>query len=76
MPKTPDAQQIAEAAGVTPAYARMLLAGKRQPSLALALALHDKLGWQCGSLVGAQKRDIEAARRFVEARAAAKAEAA
>jgi hypothetical protein len=50
--------------GVTPAYARMLRAGSRQPSLSLALALYDGTGKQVGPLTGLTKREIETARKM------------
>lgn len=50
--------------GVTPAYARMLRAGSRQPSLGLALALYDGTGEQVGPLAGLTKREIETARKM------------
>ena len=57
-------ETIVEHGGVTAAYARMLRAGKRQPSLSLALALYDGTGAQVGPLAGLTKRDIEAARKI------------
>lgn len=63
----PTPEAIAEAGQVTPAYARMLLAGSRRPSLVLALTLYDKLQWQCGPLSSLNKREIEAARKLAEA---------
>lgn len=60
-------EQIVEHGGVTPAYARMLRAGDRKPSLELALRLYDGTGAQVGPLAGLNKRDIEAARKMAKA---------
>jgi hypothetical protein len=49
---------------VTPAYARMLRAGTRQPSLALALALYDGAGVQVGPLADLTEQEIETARKM------------
>jgi hypothetical protein len=53
--------------GVTPAYARMLKAGSRRPSLALALRLYDATGRKFGPLEGKTARDIEAFRKLPQA---------
>lgn len=60
-------ERIVELGGVTPAYARMLIAGTRRPSLALALRLYDGTGRQFGPLDGLTKREIEAVRKMAEA---------
>lgn len=60
-------EQIVEAGGVTPAYARMLIAGTRRPSLALALRLYDRTGRAVGPLSGLTGPEIEAARKVSEA---------
>jgi len=52
---------------VTPAYARMLIAGTRKPSLALALRLYDATGTKVGPLAGRTARDIEAFRKLPQA---------
>lgn len=57
-------ERIVEAGGVTPAYARMLIAGTRRPSLALSLRLYDATGKQVGPLAGLTKREIEGARKM------------
>lgn len=61
------AQQIAEAAGVTPAYGRMLLAGTRTPSLAVAIQIFDATGQRLGPLEGLTVREIAAARKMAKA---------
>ncbi len=58
----PDPIAIAAAGGVTPAYARMLIAGTRKPSLACAVKIFDATGLQFGPLVGLDKRQINVAR--------------
>lgn len=63
MPKI-DPTAIAQAAGVTSAYARMLLAGTRQPSLAVALKIYDATGVQLGQLKGLDRRSIDVARQM------------
>ncbi len=62
--QTPSPQSIADAAGVTAAYARMLLNGERRPSLDVALKVYDVTGYQCGPLAGLTKREIETARKM------------
>lgn len=57
-------ETIVQHGGVTSAYARMLRAGTRQPSLSLALALYDATGQQFGPLEGLTKREIETARKM------------
>lgn len=49
---------------MTQAYARMLLANDRRPSLAVALKIYDATGYQCGPLEGLNRRDIDAARKM------------
>lgn len=66
------AQQIADAANVTPAYARMILAG-RIPSTATALAVFDATGEPIGPLVGLGSDGIEIARQMERMKAEAKA---
>lgn len=65
--QTPNPQTIADAAGVTAAYARMLIAGERRPSLAVALKIYDATGQQFGPLSGLTKREIETARKMDQA---------
>ena len=60
-------ETIVQHGGVTAAYARMLRAGERKPSLELALRLYDATGAQVGPLAGLNKRDIEAARKMARA---------
>lgn len=62
----PTIDQIVEHGGVTPAYARMILAG-RKPSLRLALRIYDATKEQIGPLAGLNRRDIEAARKMASA---------
>ena len=57
-------ETIVEHGKVTPAYARMLIAGTRKPSLTLAIRLYDATGKQVGPLAGLTPRDIEAARKL------------
>lgn len=57
-------ETIVEHGGVTPAYARMLIAGTRKPSLDLALKLYDATGTQVGPLSGLCAREIETARKL------------
>ena len=66
-------EQIVEAGGVSAAYARMLIAGTRSPSLELALKLYDATGAKVGPLVGLNKSGIEAARQMEATRQASKA---
>ena len=54
-----DPNKIAEAAGVTTAYARMLLNGTRQPSLRVALSIYDATGVQLGILRDQPKSVVE-----------------
>lgn len=63
MPKI-DPNVIAQAGDVTPAYARMLLAGTRRPSLALALKIYDATGVQFGPIAGLDRRNIDVARQM------------
>jgi len=59
------AQEIVEATGHTEAYARMLLRGKRWPSIATALKIFDHTGAQLGPLENLTAEGIEAARLMV-----------
>ena len=59
-----DPNAIAEAGGVTPAYARMMIAGTRQPSLPLALKIYDATGVQFGPLSGLSRSQIDVARQM------------
>lgn len=61
------AQQIADAAGVTPAYARMILAGSRTPSQACALRVFDATGQRIGPLTGLSPDEIETVRKMAKA---------
>lgn len=63
MPKI-DPNTIAQAGGVTPAFARMLLAGTRKPSLPVALRIYDVTGVQLGPLAGLDRRAIDVARQM------------
>ena len=58
------AQEIAQAADVTEAYARMLHAGTRKPSLGVALKIYDATGEQLGPLAGLPKGAIKVARKM------------
>ena len=60
-----DPNTIAAAGGVTPAYARMLIANTRTPSLAVALRIFDATGVQLGPLASLDRRSIEVARQMV-----------
>ena len=60
-----DPQTIAKAGGVTAAYARMMLAGARRPSLPVALKIYDATGVQLGPLSGLDRRSIDVARQMV-----------
>ena len=59
-------EQIVAHGGVTPAYARMLIAGTRRPSLELALRLFDATGAREGPLTGLSPDEIEAARKLAK----------
>lgn len=61
------AQQISEATGRTEAYARMIIAGSRTPSLKTALQIFDATGAQFGPLRGLDTAGIEVARHMAEA---------
>ena len=63
----PDPNAIAEAGGVTPAFARMLIAGTRKPSLAVAIKIYDATGHKLGPLVNLDTRQINVARTMAEA---------
>jgi len=58
------ADQIATHGGVTAAYGRMILAGERKPSLALAIKIYDATGARIGPLEGLSKREVETARKM------------
>ena len=60
----PDANVLAEAGGVTPAFARMVLAGTRQPSLAVALRIYDATGLKLGPLAKLDTPSIAVARKL------------
>lgn len=60
-----DPVQIAEAGGVTPAYVRMMMAGKRKPSLGLALRIYDATGVQLGPIADLTRAQISVARQMV-----------
>lgn len=62
-----DPNTIAEAGGVTAAYARMLIAGTRKPSLSLAIKIYDATGVQFGPLAGLDRRSIDVARMMDQA---------
>ena len=55
---------IANAGGITPAFARMLIAGTRRPSLGVALKIYDATGMQFGPLAGLDRRSIDVARKM------------
>lgn len=61
---TIDPNTIAEAGGVTPAYARMMLAGTRKPSLPVALKIYDATGVQLGPISGLTRSQIDVARQM------------
>lgn len=67
------AQQIADAANVTPAYARMILAGARVPSTATALAVFDATGELIGPLQGMNEDGVAVARQMERVKAEARA---
>src|SRR3546814_10344479 len=54
-----DPNSIAAAGGVTAAYARMMIAGKRRPSLPLALRVYDATGVPLGPLSDLSRSQIE-----------------
>lgn len=66
MPKI-DPNVIAAAGGVSAAYARMLIAGTRKPSLAVAVKIYDATGVQFGPLAGLDRRSIDVARTMAQA---------
>lgn len=57
-----DPNAIAQAGGVTPAYARMMLAGTRKPSLPVALKIYDATGVQLGPIADLSRSQIDVAR--------------
>lgn len=59
-----DPNTIAEAGGVTPAFARMVLAGTRKPSLPVALRIYDATGVQLGPISDLTRSQIDVARRM------------
>lgn len=59
-----DPNVIAEAGGVTPAFVRMMIAGKRKPSLPVALKIYDATGVQFGPLSGLSRSQIDVARQM------------
>ena len=61
---TIDPNAIATAGGVTPAYARMMLAGTRKPSLPLAIRIYDAIGVQLGPIAGLSRSQIDTARQM------------
>ena len=61
----PTPRQIADAVSVTEAYARMLVAGTRKPSLEKALALYDALGVKMGPIENLTDSQINVARKMV-----------
>ncbi len=58
---------IAEAGGITPAYARMMLAGKRRPSLTVAIRIYESTGVQLGPIAGLSRSQIEVAKQMLPA---------
>jgi transcriptional regulator with XRE-family HTH domain len=56
---------LAKAGGVTPAFIRMVMAGKRRPSLTVALRIYDATGVQLGQLAGLTRSQIDVARGMV-----------
>lgn len=63
----PTPTEIANATGKTEAFARMVMAGTRDPSLPVALRIYDELGAQYGPLAKLSKREIETARKMAKA---------
>lgn len=59
-----DPNTIAEAGGVTAAYARMMLAGTRKPSLPVALRIYDATGVQLGPIADLSRSQIDVARQM------------
>lgn len=59
-----DPTMIAEAGGVSAAYARMMLAGTRKPSLPLALKIYDATGVQLGPIRELSRSQIDVARQM------------
>lgn len=55
---------IADAVGMSVAYASQIVGGKRIPPLSTALTIYDKTGYQFGLLEGASTRDINVVRRL------------
>ena len=62
-----DPTAIARAGNVTAAYARMMLAGTRRPSLAVAMRIYDATGVQLGPIAGLDRRGIDVARTMADA---------
>lgn len=60
-------ETIVQHGGVSAAYARMLRAGKRTASLALALRLYDATGERVGPLQGRSQDEIDAFRKLPQA---------
>jgi hypothetical protein len=60
-------ETIVEQGGVTAAYARMLRAGDRTPSLELSLKLYDATGKKYGPLAELSESEIETARKMAKA---------
>jgi hypothetical protein len=59
-----DPNVIAAAGNVTPAYARMMIAGTRKPSLPLAIKIYDATGVQLGPIAELSRSQIEVARQM------------
>jgi transcriptional regulator with XRE-family HTH domain len=60
---TPSLNQRLQALGISESYASEIANGRRQPSMRLALRIHDSLGEKFGPLAGVADEDIPALRR-------------
>jgi hypothetical protein len=63
----PTPTEIANATGKTEAYARMVMAGTRSPSLRVALRIYDELGVRYGPLASLTPKEIATARKMAKA---------
>lgn len=55
--------ELKEAMGISLSYASMILNGRREPPVALALRIHSRFGVKLGCLTSASDNDIAALRR-------------
>jgi DNA-binding phage protein len=63
----PSAQQIIDGAGISRTHAYDILAGREEPSLAVALRIYDATGAQFGILKGLARETINDLRQKVAA---------